>query len=617
MKLILKYIKPYLNVVALGMGVKLLGTLGELSLPYILEHIMDRIVPLGELQPVILWGLLMILMAILTRTFNVYANRTAVRASRAAIYDLRNDLFAHTANLNGTVFDSFGLPSLTSRMTSDSYNVQNFIMRMQTLGVRGPIMLIGGTAITLIMDWRLALILIISIPVLMAGVFTVSVKGTPLYDRVQSALDEVVRIMRENISGIRVVKALSREHYEEGRFARANEDFTKKDIHANAVMALPGPFMQLCLNVGLTAVIVVGARLVNAGITKPGVILAFLTYFNLILMAVMGLNRIFVMYSKAAASADRISLVLDTATDLPVKEAPAAGTDKEDDYEIVFDHVTFTYDASSTITGAGPAGAGQPLAGQPAAGQSAAGQPAGGALSDAMKFGGGVRRKCLEDISFRIRKKESLGIIGATGAGKTTIINLLMRFYDADEGTVYVDGKDVRTYDKDDLHRKFGVVFQNDIIFADTLEENIRFGRRISEEDVRLAAKSANADGFIEQKEGGYRHKAAIKGANLSGGQKQRMLIARAVAGRPEILVLDDASSALDYRTDAMVRKAIRENYGDTTMVMIAQRISSVMNLDHILILEDGRMLDYGKHEELMQRCSAYREIYESQMGDI
>ena len=637
MKLILKYIKPYLNIVALGMGIKLLGTIGELSLPYILEHIMDRVVPTGELLRVILWGLLMILMAVLTRTFNVYANRTAARASREAIYDLRKDLFAHTANLNGTVFDSFGLPSLTSRMTSDSYNVQNFIVRMQTLGVRGPIMLIGGTIITLIMDWRLAMILIISIPILMAGVFTVSVKGTPLYDRVQTALDEVVRIMRENISGIRVVKALSREHYEEGRFAGANEDFTKKDIHANAVMALPGPFMQLCLNTGLTVVIIVGARLVNAGITQPGVILAFLTYFNLILMAVMGLNRIFVMYSKAAASADRIALVLDTATDLPVMDESAGETasavmqdaggagaepaavqtkDFAGDYEIVFDHVTFTYDVSSTITGA--AGDFAAAAPRGSAKEVSAGTSAGSAGdSDVMKFGGGVRRKCLEDISFRIRKGESLGIIGATGAGKTTVINLLMRFYDADEGSVYVAGKDVRTYDKDDLHRKFGVVFQNDIIFADTLEENIRFGRRISDEDVKLGAVTANADGFIEQKEGGYKHMAAIKGANLSGGQKQRMLIARAVAGRPEILVLDDASSALDYRTDAMVRKAIRENYGNTTMVMIAQRISSVMNLDHILVLEDGRMLDYGKHGELMERCNTYREIYESQMGDI
>jgi len=651
MKLIWKYVKQYINLVALGMGIKLLGTLGELSLPYILEHIIDNIVPLGKTSLVIIWGLLMILMAVVTMVFNIKANRVAAGVSRDCIYEVRRDLFVHTANLNGAKFDEVGLPSLTSRMTSDSYNVQNFIMRMQTLGVRGPIMLVGGIVITLSMDWRLAMVLIIAIPILMAGVMGVTVKGTPLFDKVQDALDSVVRVMRENITGIRVVKALSREEYEKKRYGAANESLTRKDLQANIIMAIPGPFMQLCLNIGLTMVVIFGARLVNSGMTKPGVILAFLTYFNLILMAVMGLNRIFVMYSKAAASADRIAAVLEQETDLPVMKAPESDDttgktrlqtqDLQD--KIVFDHVSFSYnnpedtdspDIPDVLAVSGKPAVQDTLAvpGKPAAPgnqslqanqpvpdkQSTPGteNPQRPAAEHVRKFGGGKREKCLSDISFRLKPGESLGIIGATGAGKTSIINLLMRFYDADEGTIYVDGRDVRTYDKDELHRKFGVVFQNDIIFADTIGENISFGRNLSEDDIVSAARAANADDFIRQKKDGYQHEAAIKGANLSGGQKQRILIARALAAKPEILVLDDASSALDYRTDASVRKAIRENYKESTLIMIAQRISSVMSMDHIMVLEDGKILDYGKHDELMERCGTYNEIYQSQMGN-
>ena len=594
MKLIWKYMREHLRRISVGMSIKLLGTLGELSLPYILEHIIDRVVPLGQIRLVVYWGILMIIMSVLTRFFNVTANRMAVAVSKDSIFKLRHDLFEKTANLSGSRFDAFGLPSLTSRMTSDSYNVQNFMTRMQTMGVRGPIMLIGGLILTLAMDVRLAMIMVVTVPILMAGVMAVSIKGTPLYDKVQQALDDVVRIMRENITGIRVVKALSREQYEIRRYAEANEEFTKKDIHASAIMAIPGPFMQLCLNVGLTIVIIVGARLVNAGVTRPGVILAFLTYFNLILMAVMGLNRIFIMYSKAAASADRIALVLADEPDMPVMPLKETEGHTETGSKIVFDHVSFTYDRQGRYTLA-PASA--------------------DARAD--DFAGGKREKCLEDISFTVEKGGTLGIIGATGSGKTSIISLLMRFYDADEGRILIDGRDVRSYEKDDLHKKFGVVFQNDTIFADTLENNIDFGRGLGEEAIQKAIQAAGARNFIEEKEGGLQHKAEIKGANLSGGQRQRLLIARAIAADPEILILDDASSALDYRTDANVRKAIAREYPDVTMIMIAQRISSVRGLDHIIVMEDGKMAAYGTHEELMKSCAEYREIAVSQMGDL
>ena len=356
--------------------------------------------------------------------------------------------------------------------------------------------------------------------------------------------------------------------------------------------------MQLFLNTGLTLVVIIGARRVNNGEIDPGVILAFLTYFNMILMGVMGLNRIFMLMSKANASAKRIEAVVKAEEELtPVPEEEAAELDlgrfAADDY-IVFDHVDFTYDES----------------------EEARREEAGSNQNIPDRFAGQEREKCLYDIHFSMKKGESLGIIGATGSGKTTIINLLMRFYDVSRGHIFIDGRDVRTYEKDTLHRMFGVVFQNDVIFADSLHENIAFGRNVSLQDIRAAAEDARASEFIEAYEDAYDHQAVIHGANLSGGQRQRTLIARALVADPEILVLDDASSALDYKTDASLRKAIREHHGDATTIIIAQRISSILSLDHIMVLDEGRMIGYGTHEELLKTCPMYQDIYRTQMGE-
>ncbi len=570
MKFMFSYLKKYLFMMIAVMTIKLLGTLTELMLPYVLEHLVDDVAPTKEVGWIAFWGAVMVLLAILGRTFNVKANRLSIRVAEKSIFEIRQDLFWKTANLSGSQMDEFGLPSLTSRMTSDSYNLQNFIRSSQTIGIRAPIMLLGGIVMTMTMDRGLASILCIMAPIMIAVVVFVSMKGIPLYDKVQQSVDNIVRVMRENITGIRVVKALSKEDYEKRRFRDFNEQMTKKDIKASVIMSLPGPVMTLFLNIGLTIVVVVGAARVNSGTTKPGVILAFLTYFNMILMGVMGLNRVFMQMSKANASAGRIAAVVNTEDTLaPIPPSEAATTDREG--YIVFDHVSFSY---------------------------------------------GSGKKCLSDIDFTMKKGGSLGIIGATGCGKTSIINLLMRFYDTEEGHVFIGGRDVRTYDKDEMHRLFGVVFQNDVIFADTLKENISFGRQVSEEALVAAAADARAREFIEEYEDTYEHAATIHGANLSGGQKQRVLIARALAADPEILILDDSSSALDYKTDAALRKAIREHHADTTTIIVAQRISSIMSLDDIIILEEGKIIGHGTHEELMESCSTYQEIYKTQMGE-
>ncbi len=584
MKFIFSHLKKFRFLIALTLSIKCLGTLGELSLPYILEHLIDEVAPSKSLQLALLWGGLMVIVAFATRMLNVAANRRGSKLAQQVTYAVRRDLFYHSVHLSGSQMDEYGLPSITSRMTSDSYNIQNFIRSMMAVGIQAPILLIGGIAITMTMDVGMALILCVIAPLVTLSVIFLSLKGIPLFDRVQRLLDKLVRVMRENITGILVVKALGKENYERQRFADANEALTKAERTASIVMSLPGPTMHFFLNIGLTLVVLVGAYRVNGGYAKPGVILAFLTYFNLIMNGAMGLNRIFMMLSKANASANRIEAVVNAPNELaPLPEQEAAATESE--AHIVFDHVSFGYSKNST-----------------------------GANS--LHFDGGQRQLSLADIDFEIPRGGSLGIIGATGSGKTTIINLLMRFYDTTAGHIFVDGRDIRTYTLQDLRRKFGVVFQNDVIFADTLGENIRFGRTVSESDISQAAADACAAEFIEEYDDGFDHAAAIHGANLSGGQKQRILISRALASQPEILVLDDASSALDYKTDAALRRAIREHHSRSTTIIIAQRISSIMTLDKILMLDEGKILGYGTHQELLESCPAYRGIYDAQMGE-
>lgn len=582
MNLIFSYLKKYRAAVAMAIFIKLIGTLSELLLPYILEHIIDNVVPSGNLSLVLMWGFGMFLTAFFCRHYNVKANRKAIHNAHQISYELRQSLFEKTISLTGTQFDSFTLPSLISRMTSDSYNVQSAVQQFQTLCVRAPIMLVGGVLVASIMDFHMALIMIAILPVLIAVILFVSSRGIPMYRKVQQKLDIVVRLMRENITGIRVVKALSKESYEMNRFAKANNEMASSDIAAATVMAIPSPLMQMALNVGLTAVVFIGAGRVNAGLMKPGVILAFLTYFNMIAMGVMGLNRIFMTLSKASASADRIQEVLNTQNEQPVMSEESAQDNT--DAVIQFDHVTFAYGEGS---------------------------------HDKKDFAGEERENALSDISFTVRKGESLGIIGPTGCGKTTIINLMMHFYDVNEGEIRVDGRNVSSYDKKELRRKFGTVFQNDMIFQDTLRENINFGREIDEADIASAVKNAQAAEFIDSIPEGLDYEAAIKGANLSGGQKQRILVARALAASPHILILDDSSSALDYKTDSSMRKAITESYPDSTLIMIAQRVSSVMNMTKILVLDNGRCIGYGDHETLLKECETYRDTYEIQMGDM
>ena len=574
MKKILSYITPQRALALATVLVKFISTVVLLLIPHVLEYVVDDVVPTKSLWGVLLWGLVMVLLAVVERWLNLRSSQMSVKVAKSCTHALRRDLFAASIDLSGAQVDRFGLPSLTSRLTADVYNIQNFYQNLLTFAVRAPTLVLASIVLTLMLDARLALVLCVIAPVMVAVVAVVSVKGIPLFGNVQKKVDNATRVLRENITGVRVIKALSKEKHEINRFGKANEELTRAEKTAGDVMSLPGPVATLLLNIGLVFIVLVGARRVDSGAMQPGVILAFLTYFNMILMGVMGLNRVFMILSKANASANRIAAVMAQPEELPVSDQPSY---TKDDGFVVFKDVSFRY------------GDGQ--------------------SED-------ERQMSLTDISFSVKKGGSLGIIGPTGSGKTTIVNLLMRFYDATDGNVFVDGQDVRGYEKDDLRRRFGVVFQNDSIFADTLAENISFGRDLAEEKVQNAAKDAMAKEFIEAYEEGYHHRVAAHGADLSGGQRQRVLIARALAANPEILILDDASSALDYRTDASLRNAIREHYSDTTTIVVAQRISSIMDADEILVLDEGRVIGRGSHEELLKTCSQYMDIYKTQMGE-
>ena len=558
------------SFILLTMVIKFIGTFLELLIPYVLEYIIDVVAPTKSLKMVLVWGGVMIVLAILCRLFNKTANQRAVTSASKNIYRLRQDLFEKTIYLSSDVIDKITLPSLISRLTSDSYNILSFMQSSQTLGVRAPILLLGGFIVTFSMDRGMAMILAVMAPLIIAIVVFISRKGIPLYTTVQKKLDEVVRIMRENISGIRVIKALGKEKRESHHFEMADKDMEKSEIKAGFTMALPTSIVKVFMNIGLVLVVIIGAVRVSEGTMKPGVILAFLSYFQMIMMGVLTLNRFFLMMSKANASSMRIKDTMDSISSLSIIEEES-GNEKAKEGYIVFDDVSFSYNGSSNA---------------------------------------------VSHISFSLERGKTLGIIGGTGSGKSTIINLMMRFYDPQKGNIFVDGKNIKSYELPSLRRHFGVVFQNDFIFHDTISSNIKMGRNISDEDMKKAAENAMAAEFIERYEEGYEHYSAIHGAAFSGGQKQRLLISRALSGDSPVIVLDDSSSALDYHTDSMVRKNILSNHKSSSLVIVAERVSAVMNADEILVLHNGEIIGRGRHDHLMESCDEYRDIYQTQMGE-
>lgn len=558
-------IKKKSKYIALTFVIKCFATIVELLIPLLLSYIIDDVIERENIWEIIFFGFLMLVATFFAFMSNVIANRMSSRSSTQITKEVRKQLYYKVSYLSEKQVDDVTIPTLVSRLTTDTYNVHQVIGMIQRAGVRGPIMLVGGIFVTLVISPMLTIILLVTLPFIAAISIIASKKGFPMYRVVQKKIDKQVEVVRENITGIRVVKALSKTEYEKNRFDNANQDTVYTEKKAAIIMSTVNPIVSLVLNTGLVGVLLFGGYLIDKGTLEPGSILGFMLIFNYILNSMLMITRIFMMISRASASIGRIHEIMDLEEDLKIQNPTYFGTD---DY-IVFDNVDFSYN--------------------------------------------GVKND-LTNINIRLKKGESLGILGATGSGKTTLINLLLRLYDPTNGGIYLEGKNINSYDEKTFRKNFGVVFQNDIVFGDTIENNIDFYRNLSKEEINNAVKNSEAK-FINEPEVGLNHEVASRGLNLSGGQKQRLLIARSMAAKPNILILDDASSALDYKTDANLRKNINENFKDTTLIIVAQRISSIMNCSKIIILDEGRIVDMGTHEELLKTSKIYQTISELQMG--
>lgn len=561
------YLKPNFPKMCFGLVIKFFGTIMDLFLPWVLAYMIDNVAVNKDIKMIVIWGFVMVLAAVFAVLSNVYANRLAAAVARDTTRKLRHDLFEKISYLSCREIDRFTIPSLETRMTTDTYNVHHTIGMAQRIGVRAPILFIGGICITMTLEPVLTLVLIGALPIMFLVVYAVTKKGVTLFEKQQKCIDELVRVVRENITGIRVIKALSKTEYEKERFDKTNAEVVATEKKASLTMAITNPFMSLILNVGLAIVLIIGAFRVNSGVTGTGTIIAFLSYFTIILNALLVITRIFTNITKGIASMKRISEVLHAENEQKILKEYSLG---ESEYHIEFKNVSFSY--YNKINN-------------------------------------------IENISFALRRGESLGIIGSTGSGKTTLAAVLMRLYDCNEGQILIDGRDVKTIDGSELYNMFGVVFQADSIFADTIRNNIDFERGLTDEQIFKAIEISQAKEFVSSIKEGLDYKVTSKGTNLSGGQRQRLLIARAVAANPEILIFDDSSSALDYKTDALLREEIRENLGGVTSVIIAQRVSSIKNCTYICMIEEGKIIGFGRHSELMEKCSAYKQIAELQLG--
>lgn len=555
-------------MIVFGLTIKITGTFLELFLPQILSRIIDDIVPSGDMKQIALWGGIMGIASLLALIFNVLANRNASRVARNVTQNIRHDLFDKALYLTCEKTDAFTIPSIESRLTSDTYNMHRMIGMMQRLGVRAPMITIGGLIMTFVIDPFLALVFLAVIPFMIIILVLRATRGVKMFTDVQKANDGMVSVVRENAQGIRIIKALSKVPFEMKRFEGVNEKLKNKEARANRMMALINPAMNMLLYLGMVGVIVVGAWRVNLGLSRTGRILAFMSYFQMISRSLMAVSRMFIMYSRGMASSARVMEIINSDTEKDY--VPGNYPDGDPQYAIEFRDVTFSY----------------------------------------LKV-----KDNLKNISFRLRKGETLGIIGATGAGKSTVLSLLLHFYSIEHGAIYLNGRDIRNFTPQELRKQFGIVMQNDFLFRDSLAENIRFGREISDEEMLDAEEDAQAAEFISRLQERNDYMLTVKGANLSGGQRQRVLLSRAFAGRPDFLLLDDSSSALDYQTDASLRRALKEKYPDTTMIIIAQRVSSIKNCDEIIVLDHGTVNGRGSHEELIRENELYQMIADSQMG--
>ena len=569
MKRLFEFLSPYKKEIFLGPFFKLVEAVFELLIPALMALAINHGVNQNDGGYVIKIGALMLALAVLGYASAMVCQYYATRASQRFSSSLRDALFSHVLRLSGVQTERFGASSLIARLVNDVNVVQQAVAMLIRQGVRAVFICIGSIVMVFITNPHLAVYLLAGAPVLGIIIYWVVTKSAPLYGAVQRALDTAARILRENLSGVRVVRAFVHFKAERARFKRANEDVTRLALRVGRISALLNPLTSLVVNAMILMLLWTGAREIDGGRLLQGDIVAFVNYVTQLLYSLIIGSSLITLFTKAHASAHRISEVLAETPAIADGENEQAA-DQASDAQIEFDHVSFAY---------------------------AGGKPV------------------FEDVSLRIRRGQTVGVIGGTGSGKTTLVNLIVRFIDATEGAVYVDGRDVRDYDLKELRSKIGLVPQRVALFSGTIAENIRWGNKAATgEEVVRAATLAQAHDFIETLSEGYDTLVQRGGAGLSGGQKQRLTIARSLVRQPEILILDDASSALDYATDAALRRAL-SSLEDVTVIVVSERVASVRHCDAIAVLDDGALVAYGPHEELAERCEIYGEICASQLG--
>lgn len=571
---VLRYLKPYWVFALLCPLAMILEVSMDLLQPTLMSDIVDNGI-LGDaaadenLRYVLITGLKMLVFSLIGCFGGIASAAFGTAAAQKMGNDLRKDAFAKVMHMSFQQTDKFTTGSLVTRLTNDITAIQEFVAMSLRMFVRTGMQFIGGIAVILTLNVNFGIVLVISLPVQLIAVAIIMKKASPLFSIVQSRLDKVNSVVQENVSGARVVKAFTREEYEINRFDNANTDLMTTNLKVQKLLATLNPILMIIMNASVIAIIMIGGFQVEAKAMQVGEVMAAVTYITQILMSVMMVGMMFQKVSRSAASMKRVNEVLSTN---PVISDGHKSADSDNSGTVEFRNVGFSYPGSS----------GKPV---------------------------------LSGIDLKAEKGQMIAILGSTGCGKTSLVNLVPRFYDATEGDVLVDGINVKDYDVDTLRSKIGVVLQKSELFSGTVAENIRWGcETATDEEVKTAAKIAQAEEFIDGFNDGYDTMISEKGASLSGGQKQRMAIARAIIKKPEILIFDDSTSALDLSTEAKLHKALRENLSGVTVIMIAQRIASVMRADKIAVLENGSICAFGTHKELMESSSVYRDIYYSQM---
>lgn len=568
---LIPYLKNYKEESIIGPLFKLLEAVFELIVPLITAQIID--VGIRQRDMVYIWKMATILVAfgVFGLICSLLAQYFAAKAAVGFGTELRHDLFEHISKLSYSELDQIGISTLVVRMIQDINQVQSGVNLVLRLFLRSPFIVIGAVIMAFAINVRLAVIFVVAVPLLSFVIYGIMLWTIPLYKKVQHKLDEVLLSTRENLTGIRVIRAFCTQKREQKEYEEKSEQLMKLQLFVGKISALLNPVTYMLVNAGIIAVVWFGGKQTNNGLLTQGEVVALINYMTQILLALLALSTLIVSFTKAIASAGRINEVFQLKTS--VKDGSGANTESSIHVpRVEMKSVSFAYEKHT--------------------------------------------QEVISNLNFTAMAGETIGIIGGTGSGKSTVVNLISRFYDVTKGAVFIDGNDVRTYRLQELREKIGIVPQKAVLFAGTIRSNLQMRKEnATEEEMIWALKTAQAWEFVKEKPGGLDFAISEGGKNLSGGQRQRLTIARALVGHPEILILDDSASALDFATDAKLRKALSEETGDMTVFLVSQRTASIMNANKIIVLDDGEIVGYGTHQELLESCTVYQEIYHSQFS--